>query len=340
DHFGVFGAPPPGLWRAEAGRLLGWLCDADEGERCWVDSDFGYFCRLRGGCPGFENPIYNYLLEIGRELPGIGTVVGQSVYGLVKAGRHLDAMTILERCEAEAWWCSALRVLLYQDVGQMVAAAASLDSVLTQADGDDLCEWLYSTWLLGSFDQRTEIALDFPSYRRPWGNITCAERSETSRTVFWLADPLYVVEGNDRVTAYLAHSLRWWASIGLMEAGERPLSAEFRAKVRARRVRRGPPDSWEYQERPPRGAVFGRWWTSRSAARYHFVPDFEGEGFDKPSWRLMAELDDEGYTPPYAPFYELPLQIARFRASADTMQRVATSGLVTGSEIEAAAESG
>lgn len=340
DHFWTYQGPAHRLSREEVGQLLGWVCDADQGGRCWLDPDFNFRCRIRGGCPGLDDPIYDYLLEVGEEHPDIGVVAGQSVYGLVKAGRHLDAMSVVENCAAEAWWCSALAVLLYQDVGQMEAAAGALDSMLAEADAGDLCEWLDASWLLGPFTQRTDISIEFPSYRRRWRDASCEARWQASDTVFWLADPLFVMDGNDRMTAYLANSIRWWAASWLMDAGRRASSAEFTAKVRARRVRRGPPDSWEHLQRSPRGPSLDAQWTSKKAARYHFVPDFEGEGFGKPSWRLMAEFEDEGYTPPYAPFYELPLQIARFRASADTMQRVATAGLVTGSEIESAAQSG
>ena len=50
-----------------------------------------------------------------------------------------------------------------------------------------------------------------------------------------------------------------------------------------------------------------------TAARYHFVPDFGGEGFQNPVWRLNTTREYEGYTPPYGPFHEVPIQVARFR---------------------------
>ena len=84
-------------------------------------------------------------------------------------------------------------------------------------------------------------------------------------------------------------------------------------------------------------------WTSQRAARYHFVPDFEGDDLSRPTWRLYGDFGDEGYTPPYAPFYALPLQIARFRTStaqSPSQMRLAVAGSAIGTPIEEAAEAG
>lgn len=340
QHFWTIRGPAPGFSREEAGRLLGWTCEADAGRLCLEDFDHDFYCLLRGGCPGLQDPIYDYLARVGLEYPVSGLVGGQAVYGLVKAGRHLDALAVVQACQAEPWWCGALEVLVYQDAGQMERASSAVVAFRLEADARTACEWLDATWILGHFDQRTDIALGDPGYRRPWRDLPCEGRLAVTDTVLWLADPLYIVDGNDRESELLANTVRWWASTWLRGAGGRQRGDDEKATLRAQMVRRGPPDSWEHLLRPPRVPSVDALWTSKRAARYHFVPDFEGEGFGKPSWRLLAEFEDEGYTPPYAPFYELPLQIARFRASADTMQRVATAGLVTGSEIEAAAESG
>jgi hypothetical protein len=89
------------------------------------------------------------------------------------------------------------------------------------------------------------------------------------------------------------------------------------------------------------GRVF-RFFTGQKAARYHFVPDFEGDGFGDPTWRLIGDLEDEGYTPPFGPFIELPVQAARFRSSeagTSGRMRVATASTVRNTPISVAAES-
>jgi hypothetical protein len=80
-------------------------------------------------------------------------------------------------------------------------------------------------------------------------------------------------------------------------------------------------------------------YTSRKAARYHFVPDFEGDDLSKPVWRLEARLDDEGYTPRYGTFHELPVQIARFGRGDSMLVAVASTvgGTPLSEQLEASA---
>ena len=166
-----------------------------------------------------------------------------------------------------------------------------------------------------------------------------------SDTLWWLADPLYVVDGNDRWAEHIDRNLKE-RSVTEVSQTWRVIEPpqDWSGASWAERVRRGPEDSFEW-ERISNGPFVAEW-TSKKAARYHFVPDFQGEGFSHPTWRLEADFDDEGYTPPYAPFYALPVQIARFRkpdstgdASASTAMRVATASSALGTPIEEAVDS-
>src|SRR5690606_21465782 len=121
------------------------------------------------------------------------------------------------------------------------------------------------------------------------------------------------VAGNDRWGEHVVRALQVWLrgglSAGLDKRPPEGLTTDWSLDYHwSSGQRRGFPDSWYASER-------GRFWsfTGVKAARYHFVPNFEGEDSARPVWRLEARFDDEGYTPPYGTFHELHPQIARFR---------------------------
>ncbi len=256
-------------------------------------------------------------------------------------------MGVAESCEAAAWWCDALRGHVYRAVERVQDAEASFRRSLSVAPDSIICRFSDATWLFGSWSSRAH-PVDPPEAWTEWSEQPCAVRAAVSDTIWWLADPLYVVEGNDRWEEQVDRSLaaRWRleASIDVTLRPEVPLP--WRNTYWARVIRRGPWDSFEYLKVARANGISALLWTSKKAARYHFVPDFEGEGFSHPTWRLEADFDDEGYTPPYAAFYALPIQIARFRkpdstedASASGTMRVATASSALGTPIEAAVDS-
>jgi hypothetical protein len=268
--------------------------------------------------------------------------MGQAVYALTKFGRHLEALDLVESCAAEDWWCSALMGLVYHTAGRPDEAEEPFGRFLEGAPDSVRCDVADATWLLGRFPTYRSPTKWPPAYFRAFERLDCAARLAWSDTIFWLADPLYVLEGNDRRSEYLARALQFRMYAEISEA--RPVAGwdrDFAALHRTLRVRRGPRDSWEYPRESLRGLALSPRWTSKKAARYHFVPDFEGEGLSNPSWRLLGEYEDEGYTPAYAPFHPVPVQIARFRAaSGPTMQRMAAAVTVRGTPVETAAQSG
>jgi hypothetical protein len=117
---------------------------------------------------------------------------------------------------------------------------------------------------------------------------------------------------------------------------DEPLAGRLRELRLPWRIPRGTWDSWLWLEEPAPSGYHFEPFTSQNAARYHFVPDFEDGELSRPVWRLEGTLDDEGYTPAYGAFHELPVQIARFRRT-DSMV-VAVAGTVAGSPLEASSE--
>jgi hypothetical protein len=136
--------------------------------------------------------------------------------------------------------------------------------------------------------------------------------------------------GNDRLAEHVSRTLvTEFLYIEVDRSWDGPRPERDREWIRSRRLPRGVWDSWRWT-----GPSAPAWWgyTSQKAARYHFVPDFEDGELSRPVWRLEGTLDDEGYTPAYGTFHELPVQIARFRR-ADSMM-VAVAGTVAGSPLD------
>jgi hypothetical protein len=285
------------------------------------------------------------IVQSAREHPESGYLTGQAVFALVKFGRHLEAMEIAESCEAPGWWCGALKGHVFQSVGRVRDAEDQFQSFIATAPDSIACWHQDATQLLGSWSQRV-LMTPPEEWEKEWSGRPCGQLMATSDTIWWLADPLYIVEGNDRWTEHVDRNLkaRWYQEVDDARPSSRGTS-QYRAARRAWITRRGPVDSWEMPLRSPRNFQYYSW-TSEKAARYHFVPDFAGAGFSKPTWRLVGDFDDEGYTPPYGAFHLLPIQIARFRetgsdsaASVPTPMRYAVAGTVAGTPIAEAASS-
>lgn len=319
-------------------------CTPDAGADTCLGSDWVYrWCMPNESCDPPKDRILGALREEVAAAPQSGFVTGQAVFALARFDQDLEAFEVADSCLAHEWWCAALRGYVFADVGRLAEAEPRLRDFVSSAPDSIACAHGDATWLIGSWSWLASRAVPTgpKEWDENWSLRSCSDRLAASDTLMWLADPLYMVEGNDRWVAHMVRGLnyRWYQDATFVSTPARIWPQSWLEALRAKWVRRGRWDSRE-SGNAPRSTNIAMVWTSKTAARYHFVPDFEGEGFDRPSWRLSAEFEDEGYTPPYAPFYELPLQIARFRASSSTMQRVATAGRVTGSEIEGAAESG
>jgi len=300
----------------ELGRRFEWICDADRDDVCFADDPDAGKCPNLVQCHPTPNRLVEVLVESAKAYPASGWLTGQAVYVLGKLDFLPEAMDVADGCRAEGWWCDALRVYVLHAQGEDEAADSLLHLTLAAAPDSIACAWDDATWTLGSWSQRG-ARMSLPDAREGTDGWDCRRRIAVSDTIWWLADPLYSVPGNDRRVEHFARSMsaRFFEEIRRSMAGS-PGPDRYHQHLWAGRVRRGPVDSYDSQ--------MGVTWTSRYAARYHFVPDVGPESISRPTWRLEAELDDEGYTPPFGPFLPVPYQLARFRVGDSLRVAVAT----------------
>lgn len=296
-------APPPG-------------CYADKGDICdGGDPDKGV-CEAGTYCHSNPNHFLDVVTEAAARHPESGYLMGEAVYALVKYLQPIRAMRLIQKCRAAKWWCDALHGYAFQKMGLVVDAGSFLRRAMDEAPDSVSCAYTDVTWVLGRWDAR----------RAPWAppaahtdaaTWDCARRRAVSDTIWWLADPLYSVPGNDRWDENVVRSLTARFEREIDETRPDDFDHVVTRPVRwAAEVRRGPWDSYT-----PFMAVY----TGERAARYHFVPDVEPDDLSSPVWHLDAHLDQEGYTPPGRPFSVIPAQVARFRRADSLRIAVATT---------------
>jgi hypothetical protein len=299
------------------------------------DPDAG-FCDVDVNCHLPENHLIDVLKRSAKEYPESGFLNGQAVYALVKFARDVEAKQVADSCRSARWWCDALKGYVLDSEGHTRDAEPYLTAAMAAAPDSIRCAYTDATWLVGEWDERN-TSLTPPDEYQKTKDWTCAQREAASRVLWWWADPLYSVPGNERWAEHVVRSMsaRFAAEIRASSPPQ-PTPRGYAAYMWARRVRRGPWDSWEHL-RTLRGYGIGTWvWTSVPKARYHFMPDVDVDHLEDPVWHLDAGLKDEGYTPDEGPFVSVPVQLARFLA--DDSMEVAAAATLDGSPIAGAVE--
>ena len=127
-----------------------------------------------------------------RLLPGDGWIAGQLVRYLVEDERARDALAAARACRAASWWCAALAGFALHAARDFAAADSAYGLALDSMPADERCRWTDVSVLLDG-----ELARRY----RPLG---CADREALAARLWWLAQPLLSVPGNDRRTEHFA----------------------------------------------------------------------------------------------------------------------------------------
>ncbi len=216
----------------------------------WTDpsgpcEDLGRIC-LRGGRddwrPTPESPrlterrerLLARLDSAGARLPGDGWILGQRVWYRAEAGRWSDALASARACGGvDPWWCAALEGLALHGLGRYEEASRVFGRALAIMDSSRAAAWRIPSRAL---DREARDLLEHapPDSLRP-----------RLRRLWILADPLYLVPGNDRATEHYARR----TVAHLREDAHNPYGLSWGSDLQEALVRNGWEVGWERARR-------------------------------------------------------------------------------------------
>jgi hypothetical protein len=253
-------------------------------------------------------------------LPGNDWIVGQRIRYLTET-RDTAAISVARACRATKWWCEALLGLALHVTGDFPAADSAFSSALHDMPSLTRCHWTNLSPLLDDDIRGT--------YRK----MTCAQRDSVNARIWWVADPLYLTEGNERRTEHfsrMTHTALWkdaMNTFGMSWGGD---LAEIT-------LRFGWAEKWTQQPAPATSlhtepAVTGH----EREPGYHFFltrrpPDSLAQIVDS-LFDIYQYPAREKYSPSYTrALLRLDAQVARFRRGDST--RIVAAYDVSGDSI-------
>jgi hypothetical protein len=270
------------LWLMRTGGPGGRQCDARIGRFCyWSDPSDTVLPVEPSDVRMRRRRLLATLDTVSRALPGDGWVAGQRVRYLVEAGRPDDAADAAQACRAAAWWCAALQGLVQQVAQDFQDAATSFDRALAEMPPEERCRWTDLSVLLEGAMQR--------GYRA----LSCAVREDVDARLWWLAQPMWWMPGNDRRTEHYARV----TMARLLEDSSSPYGP-WGDDERELILRYGWPLAWVREDRGDSRFAVG----FEAEPGWHFLPDLSAldaaASADAP-----AALDERGAVERYAPAY-------------------------------------
>jgi hypothetical protein len=229
-HFPLTFASIGGPCDEVVGRLCTWY-----GEGEWVPEPEPEAVRSR------RRDLLRQLDSLQAIIPSDAWVLGQRVWYRAEAGDWAEALAVAHRCGAAAsWWCAALEGLALHGGQRFVEAADAFERALAEMDPGQALEW-----------RVPDRAVDREARGILEGAVRAADGTlDVVLGRLWaLADPLYLVEGNDRMTAHFAR----WTVATLKEGARNPYRLRWGRDLEELTVRHG----WEIGWERSRGRVPG-----------------------------------------------------------------------------------
>jgi hypothetical protein len=119
-------------------------------------------------------------------------LLGQSVRLLVDQELPDRALALLRHCAAGDWWCQALTGYIRNVKGEPAEAERSFRTALENMPVTVRCRWTDLSTLLDS------------SFSAVYRRLSCTERDSLNAYIWWLADPMWTEDGNERFAEHFA----------------------------------------------------------------------------------------------------------------------------------------
>jgi hypothetical protein len=186
---------------------------------------------------GLRSELIAELDSLQRLVPESDWILGQRVWYRAEHGAWDEARRTAESCgRARRWWCDALAGFALHGDGAYAQAEARFSAALAGMDPADARRWRVPRWPVDGA-VRDRIA-DLPA--------DSGEELVLLSRLWALADPLYLVEGNDRLTAHYAR----WTVARLRDRARNPFRLSWGDDLEQLTVRHGWELGWE--RRPAR----------------------------------------------------------------------------------------
>jgi len=254
-----------------------------------------------------RNEVLATLGRIAERIPGDPWVLGHRVFYLAEQGNWRAAESLVRACQGPPkWWCGALLGWILHHTERPVEAEEVFREAIAGMPAEVAGEYRSPEYLLDS--EGRELFEDAEDGRREdlWARL------------WLLSDPLYLEEGNDRLTAHWARR----TLVRIRRESFTPYGIPFDADLAELNVRYGGERGWE-RVMTPTGFGGGLRDTRRVIGRHHpdareYLPEgsFLGDPAEIPpgAWTLDEWEPRTGYAAPYAVEMEpLRAQVARFR---------------------------
>ena len=234
-------------------------------------------------------------------------VLGQLVHYLVEARQTDEAERVAAECGvAETWWCSALRGYALHVATRYIESEAAFREALAAMPDATRDEWMSPRYVFT------------PDGVSAFDSAPPEERERQWELLWRLSDPLFLFEGNDRLTDHYA---RWVVAMNRRNAAD-PLGLEWGEDLEETLVRYGRNTGYSRTRDP---ATFGRSLVDNRRMTGHHHPKSRGYLFperflsspsDIPpeSWITAPREARTWHAPLYAPDVRaLETQVGRFR---------------------------
>ena len=271
--------------RGPCDERIGRICVTHDGDDDWTPvPDPPELLRSR-------DVLLGRLEQVAAQIPGDGWVLGQRVYYLAEVNRWAAAAELASECAWDGdWWCLALLGFSYHGMGKYGPALEAFERSLASMPPREAERWKDPALLLDS-DAEDHVA-DLPE----------SLRAEAWHEIWMLADPLYVVDGNDRLTEHYSR----WVMATMKERARNPWAMSWGKDLQELTLRYGWERAWE-RIRPNAGSLDNSGGTlghQAKNAREMVPPGFvlESPGAVEPGdWIPEADKPRSSHAPVYAP---------------------------------------
>ena len=139
--------------------------------------------------------LLRYLDGVAARFPGNDWVNGQRVRYRIEAEDMEGAIRAAQSCRGTTSWCHALQGLAFHVAGRYAESEQLFDFALETMPENVGCEFRDLSVLLED------------NLSKPYRERDCRGRLAIERRIWWLADPMYSIPGNDRRTEHLSRQV-------------------------------------------------------------------------------------------------------------------------------------